>query len=151
MTRFDEHQTIDDLAEAGPLDADLVDAIADTIAASHDIAPAEPRIESVAAIIEGNNTVFRTVACFPAGDIDQVAEASLSALSRKRALLEQRGRQGFVRRCHGDRCSAMSPKSGSMRYAHIFCGWSKRLKRNESRALSRPALCRLPRDANLTA
>src|ERR1700731_4686168 len=27
----------------------------------------------------------------------------------------------------------MSPKSGSMRYAHIFCGWSKRLKPNESR------------------
>jgi hypothetical protein len=25
-----------------------------------------------------------------------------------------------------------------MRYAHIFCGWSKRLKRNESRALSGP-------------
>jgi aminoglycoside phosphotransferase family enzyme len=91
MTRFDEHQTIDHLAEAGPLDPDLVDAIADTIAASHDIAPpapAEPRIESIAAIIEGNNTVFRTVACFPAGDIDQVAEASLSALSRTRALLE---------------------------------------------------------------
>src|ERR1017187_7533328 len=27
----------------------------------------------------------------------------------------------------------MSPKSGSMRYAHIFCGWSKRLKPSESR------------------
>jgi hypothetical protein len=25
-----------------------------------------------------------------------------------------------------------------MRYAHIFCGWSKRLKPNESRALSGP-------------
>jgi aminoglycoside phosphotransferase family enzyme/predicted kinase len=105
MTRFDEHQTIDHLPEAGPLDPDLVDAIADAIAASHDIAPpapAEPWIESIPAIIEGNNTAFRTAACFPAGDIDQVAEASLSALSRKRALLEQRGRQGFVRRCHGD-------------------------------------------------
>src|SRR6266702_4365909 len=27
----------------------------------------------------------------------------------------------------------MSPKSGSMRYAHICCGWSKSLKPNESR------------------
>src|SRR6516164_4610773 len=36
MTRFDERQTIDHLAEAGPLDPGLVDAIADTIAASHD-------------------------------------------------------------------------------------------------------------------
>jgi len=33
MTRFDERQTIDHLAEAGPLDPDLVDAIADAIAA----------------------------------------------------------------------------------------------------------------------
>jgi hypothetical protein len=26
----------------------------------------------------------------------------------------------------------MPPKSGSMHYALIFCGWSKRLKPNES-------------------
>jgi hypothetical protein len=32
----------------------------------------------------------------------------------------------------------MSPKSGSMRYEHIFCGWSKRLKPNES---SRTFIC----------
>ena len=30
----------------------------------------------------------------------------------------------------GIRCSAMLPRSGSMRYAHIFCSWSKRLKPN---------------------
>ncbi len=36
MSRFDERQTIDHLAEAGPLDPDLVNAIADAIAASHD-------------------------------------------------------------------------------------------------------------------
>ena len=50
MTRFDERQTIDHLAEAGPPDPDLVDAIADAIAASHTIAPrapAEPWIESI--------------------------------------------------------------------------------------------------------
>ena len=29
------------------------------------------------------------------------------------------------------RCSAMPPKRRSMRYEHIFCGWSKRLKPNE--------------------
>src|SRR6202165_2783593 len=41
MTRFDERQTFDHLAEAGPPDPGLVDAIAEAIAASHDIARSE--------------------------------------------------------------------------------------------------------------
>src|ERR1700719_2471022 len=39
MTRFDERQTIDHLAEAGEPDSGLVNAIADAIAASHAAAP----------------------------------------------------------------------------------------------------------------
>ena len=57
MTRFDERQTIDHLAEAGEPDRDLVDAIADAIAASHAVAPpapAEPWIKSIPAFIEDN-------------------------------------------------------------------------------------------------
>jgi aminoglycoside phosphotransferase family enzyme len=42
MIRFDENQTFDHLAEAGPLDPDLVDATADAIAGSHAIAPLAP-------------------------------------------------------------------------------------------------------------
>ena len=105
MTRFDERQTIDHLAEAGPPDSDLVDAIADAIAASHfvaPIAPAEPWIRSIPTIIRGNTTAFRTASCFAAIDIDDLGDASQSAFSRIRGLLEQRGRQGYVRRCHGD-------------------------------------------------
>jgi len=105
MTRFDERQTIDHLAEAGPLDSGLVDAIADVIAASHvmaPLAPAEPWINSIPGIIGGNTETFREAACFPADDVDIQREASLSAFSRIRGLLEQRGRQGYVRRCHGD-------------------------------------------------
>jgi uncharacterized protein len=105
MTRFDERQTIDHLAEAGPLDPGLVDAVADVIAASHDIeplAPAEPWINSIPGIIEGKTTAFRAAACFPAADIDDLHEASLSAFQRIRGLLERRGKAGYVRRCHGD-------------------------------------------------
>jgi uncharacterized protein len=105
MTRFDERQTIDHLAEAGPLDPDLVNAIAEVIAASHvaaPLAPAQPWIESIPAFIEGNTAAFRTAGCFPATDIDDLREASQSALLRLRGLLEQRGRGGYVRRCHGD-------------------------------------------------
>src|ERR1700730_8873850 len=42
MARCDEHQTIDHLAEAGPLDPGLVEAVADAIAASHAAAPRVP-------------------------------------------------------------------------------------------------------------
>ena len=105
MSRFDESQTIDHLAEAGPLDPDLVDAIAEAIAASHTIAPlapAEPWINSLPGIIEGNSAAFQEAACFAAGAIDDLTQASLSAFARIRGLLKQRGRQGFLRRCHGD-------------------------------------------------
>jgi len=105
MNRFDERQTIDHLAEAGPVDPDLVNAIADAIAASHDmapLAPAEPWINSIPAIIEQNTAAFRQAACFPTDEIDDLRQNSLSAFAGVRALLQQRGKQGHVRRCHGD-------------------------------------------------
>jgi uncharacterized protein len=105
MTRFDERQTLDHLAEAGPLDPALVDAVAEAVAASHQsaaLAPVEPWIHSIPGIIEGNAAAFRDAAGFPAGEIDDLEQASLSVFSRLRGLLEQRGRQGYVRRCHGD-------------------------------------------------
>jgi aminoglycoside phosphotransferase family enzyme/predicted kinase len=105
MTRFDERQTIDHVAEAGPVDPGLVEDVADAIAASHAIAPpapAEPWIESILPIIEGNTSALRTVASFCASDIEDLGEASRSAFVGVRGLLEQRGWQEFVRRCHGD-------------------------------------------------
>ncbi len=105
MTRFDERQTVDHLAEAGEPDRDLVAAMADAIAASHAVAPpapAEPWIQSIPTFIDDNTTAFRTAACFPASDVDDLDQASQSAFSRVRSLLEQRGGQGHVRRCHGD-------------------------------------------------
>ncbi len=105
MARFDERQTIDLLAKAGPPDPDLVSAIADAVAASHLVAPSAPAqrwIASIPSTIERNTTAFRTAACFPTGDIDDLNEASLSAFALIRELLEQRGARGYVRRCHGD-------------------------------------------------
>src|SRR5207302_3603371 len=66
------------------------------------LASAEPWIESIPAFIEGNTKAFRTAASFAKSAIDELEEASLSAFSGIRELLEQRGRQGYVRRCHGD-------------------------------------------------
>ena len=105
MARFDERQTIDHLAEAGEPDSDLVNAIAGAIVASHAAAPCaatEPWIDSIPAFIEGNTAAFRTAACFPAEAIDDLSAASQSAFLRIRELLRQRGKAGYVRRCHGD-------------------------------------------------
>ena len=105
MARFDESRTIDHLAEAGPLASGLIDAIADAIAASHLAAPqvaAGPWIQSLPGIIAGNSAAFRAAACFAERDIDRLEEASRSALSGIGGLLEQRGKAGFARHCHGD-------------------------------------------------
>src|ERR1041384_620361 len=42
MSRFDESQTLDHLAETASPDSDVVDAVADAIAASHLVAPRVP-------------------------------------------------------------------------------------------------------------
>jgi aminoglycoside phosphotransferase family enzyme/predicted kinase len=105
MARFDERQTFDHLAEAGQLAPSLVDASADAIAASHEGAPRAPEtpwVNSIPKIIEGYTLAFRQAACFSPDDIEELAAASQSAFSRLRGLLEQRGAQGHVRRCHGD-------------------------------------------------
>jgi uncharacterized protein len=105
MTRFDENRTFDHLAASGTLDPALIDAVAKAIASSHArAAPAatEPWIHSIPGIVEGNTTAFREASEFPADEIDDLAQASLAAFSRLAGLLERRGRQGYVRRCHGD-------------------------------------------------
>ncbi|HLG80043.1 MAG TPA: AAA family ATPase [Bradyrhizobium sp.] len=105
MTRFDERKTVDHLARDGALDGRLVDAMADAIAAAHRVAPAvpaDPWLQSVPKLIDDNSTAMRAAGGFAADDIDELGTASHAAFSRLRPLLEQRGRTGFVRRCHGD-------------------------------------------------
>jgi uncharacterized protein len=105
MNRFDERQTIDHLAEAGEPGHDLVKAISNAIAASHAIAPptlVEPWIAAIPAFIEGNDQAFRDAACFPANEIADLKSTSIRSFCRVREVLTQRGRQGYVRRCHGD-------------------------------------------------
>jgi aminoglycoside phosphotransferase family enzyme/predicted kinase len=109
MTRFDERQTIDHLAEAGPLDPGLVDAIADAVAASHAAAPRADGgswTASIPHLIQGNSTALHALGRFPGSfapaAIDDLDSASQAAFARVKNLLDARGRSGFVRRCHGD-------------------------------------------------
>jgi aminoglycoside phosphotransferase family enzyme/predicted kinase len=105
MSRFDESRTLDHLAKAGPFDAGLASAIADAIAASHFTAiPAagDAWISAIPALIDGNSDGLRNGDHFQAAEIERLASASHQAFLRIRSRLEERGRCGFVRRCHGD-------------------------------------------------
>lgn len=105
MTRFDDGKTVDHLARASALDGDLVDAIADAIAAVHRNAPPVPAdswLQSIPKLITDNSHALRAAACFSADEIEELGTASHAAFSRLQPLLEQRARKGFVRRCHGD-------------------------------------------------
>ncbi|MBI5129458.1 MAG: AAA family ATPase [Rhodopseudomonas palustris] len=104
MTRFDEGRTIDHLAAGGPLDLDLVAAIADAIAASHRAAPRAATAPWIASIIPINadNIPSFGAGGFPADQVADLDRATRAAFDHSRGLLEQRGADGFVRWCHGD-------------------------------------------------
>jgi uncharacterized protein len=105
MARFDENQTLDHLAKRGELNESLAIRIADAIAASHRIAapaPTEPWVDSIQPVIDGYIEAFKAGAWFAGQEVDALREFSKSAFVRLEPALEDRGRRGYVRRCHGD-------------------------------------------------
>jgi aminoglycoside phosphotransferase family enzyme/predicted kinase len=105
MIRFDESQTVDQLAAAAELAPDLVLAIADVIAASHraaTIAATDPWLQSIPVIIDGNSRAFRADPRFAADAILRLDRQSRDSLARISAALQARGARGMVRHCHGD-------------------------------------------------
>ncbi|MGL3108160.1 AAA family ATPase [Bradyrhizobium sp. BR 1432] len=105
MSRFDESQTLDHLAKAGPLDENLASAAADAIVASHAAASrsdGKAWISSILGLIDGNCNGLGKGNHFDAEEIALLGRASQMMFLRLRTLLEERGQQGFVRRCHGD-------------------------------------------------
>ncbi len=106
MTRFDEDQTLDRLAERGELDAALADKLARAVAAMH--ARAEPAdagawIGALEGYVQNNTEIFRKHGeLFPDDAVTALERQSLAALARLRPLLLARGRQGLIRRGHGD-------------------------------------------------
>ncbi|MGJ4945856.1 AAA family ATPase [Bradyrhizobium sp. HKCCYLS1011] len=105
MTRFDESRTFDHLAARGEVTAVLAERMADTIASSHEVAeprPSAPWIGSIERIIQAFIAAFKAGPWFASDEIEQLAEASQSTFARVKSTLEERGRQAYVRRCHGD-------------------------------------------------
>jgi aminoglycoside phosphotransferase family enzyme/predicted kinase len=106
MSRFDETQTLDHLADAGRIDAALADAIGGAIATAHahtPAAPAEPWIAALMSYIDEHARTFAALpAMFDAEANGRLASASRAAHARVTPLMTERGRRGLVRRIHGD-------------------------------------------------
>src|SRR6516225_1392736 len=106
MERFDEERTLDRLAQRGELDERLLAKLAVTVAAMHEHAePVEPApwIAAVEQFIGNNTTIFRRhPELFGEAAVIDLERQSLAALKRFRPLLIERGKQGLIRRGHGD-------------------------------------------------
>ena len=106
MRRFDETQTFDRLAAEDRIDATLADQLGRVIAAGHGQAPsvaADPWIEALARFLAQNRDAFAAEAeLFPSDAAERLNQQSHAALERLTPLLRQRGRDGRIRRGHGD-------------------------------------------------
>jgi aminoglycoside phosphotransferase family enzyme/predicted kinase len=106
MQRFDETKTLDHLAERGEINAALADALGRAVAKAHALAPVATGFDfaaELAEIIAQNDAELAAEpALFPPQQVATLAAATAAAFKSLRALLDQRGRDGFVRRCHGD-------------------------------------------------
>lgn len=106
MRRFDENATLDRLAERNEIDPPLADALGRIVAAAHAASPvveAEPWIAALGSFVAQNDAAFRDIPqLFPPAQVDAFTRASQQAFDRIRPLLLLRGKQGLVRRGHGD-------------------------------------------------
>jgi uncharacterized protein len=113
MRRFDEKRTLDHIT--GEIDAALADALGRAVAAAHTrktggepgiVPPAVEADRWIAAIggyIDEHVEAFgQHPEIFPRTASDELARASRTTYERILPLLRARGRQGFVRRIHGD-------------------------------------------------
>jgi len=106
MARFDEERTLDRLARRGELDERLLAKLAIAVAAMHERAePVEPApwIAALEQFIGNSTSTFqRHPALFGESAVVDLERQSLAALKRLRPLLTERGKQGLIRRGHGD-------------------------------------------------
>ena len=106
MRRFDESATLDRLADRNKIDARLADDLARVVAKAHADAPvveAAPWIEALAQYIAQNDAAFREAPeIFSAADVEALRTRAQTAFERVGPLLRARGKQGLIRRGHGD-------------------------------------------------
>lgn len=106
MRRFDERETLDHVAERGLLAPPLLAKLVPAILASHARAPLRDgakAAESLRRYLQQNAEAYaESPALFPRERAALLTARSHELLNRSWELLIERGRSGFVRRCHGD-------------------------------------------------
>jgi len=109
MRRFDEKRTLDNIT--GKIDDTLADALGRAVAAAHGgkrvakapAVEAERWIAAIGTYIDEHIEAFgQHPDIFPAANSDELARRSRTTYERIVPLLRERGRQGFIRRIHGD-------------------------------------------------
>jgi aminoglycoside phosphotransferase family enzyme/predicted kinase len=102
MARVPAGDFLDVMAVEGRIDAPLLDAVADAVAAYHQALP--PRVDIVPPMreIAAGNVRSALAAGLPADAVQAWDAAMRLALAAVDSWLEQRARDGFVRRTHGD-------------------------------------------------
>ncbi len=106
MARFDENETLDHLAEAGRIDAELADALGRAVARAHDVAQMAEGFGFagvLAQVISQNTAELREEpTLFPVAEVEALDKATRATFAHVRGMLEARERAGQVARCHGD-------------------------------------------------
>ena len=106
MHRFDETMTLDHVVQRGALGEDTVIAIAEMFAQAHARAPRMPAaqwIDDLEDYIDQNKIAFLAQPeLFEPNRVRMLSAEAHAMHARIDSLLEQRGRMGFIRRCHGD-------------------------------------------------
>lgn len=105
MRRFDQDGLFDRLAARGALTPDLIDALANEIAAFHENASrhGDGGAAAMRWVTEDNIAELKeSPALFAPDRVARLAQASAAALDRVGPALDRRAVEGSVRRCHGD-------------------------------------------------
>ena len=105
MRSFVQSDLLDAMAARRALSRPVLERLAATVARSHDIAPqaAEPRAGArVANVLSINDRSLRASGLFPETRCDAIRDAFRRRFDAHARLIERRGGEGKIRRCHGD-------------------------------------------------
>jgi uncharacterized protein len=106
MRRFDENLTLDHVAARGELSPGLLKALCQAIIRSHAVAPAADGVafsQHLQKCIDQNQAELAGYgSIFSRSRVDKLTKSARTAHAAVSGLLEARGREGFVRRGHGD-------------------------------------------------
>ena len=105
MRRFDQADLLSTRAARGDIDAELATALAYAVFSSHQMADPVTRSSGVTAYQELVGTIvgaLRETQLFSKFDTEQLTAGLERQIQVAAHIIDERAREGFVRRCHGD-------------------------------------------------